>query len=850
MKGTRRSKVWLALGLVAMACLVLAGCPHNNLLDSSGGGGAGNGGGGRGGSDGVQLVVTNFVDGGPVASRSIGWLGGPQRTIAPEHIDLTVEDEIKKYVFVASATGDGTWGPTFVDISSGTGAATLDGLGSGTWEVTLEAYDVQKLNGQGAIQGTTKEDIMEQDTPDEVKALKNIALVLSGGATVDTNSGAQVTLTLTKDRVDGSGTVDVAVYFTNQTDVQEIFTNGKYKVTAELVDPLTWQQVPDSEVILFEKKDPPAQDTDTDPKQAFEYRVYNTTNGLYEMKQVESVPQNQKKVLEYKPTTGGAGASLTIPKGKYLLRVTVTNLVDGSTLQRIDPDTYVDPNVELKDVFEIDGIIGVKPNALADFDVYWSKPGTADQLDGYTATFVWKGNDYRASGYTIELADITSIYKYDGGQTKVKTDVEHDFTNAAILWEKLDAHPDTFNKHVTTLDWRTTPQANTSFPKWEGGFLLQGNTRLDLRLQSGHVYSARIRASNGSSLHSDWTYIGSGTTTAPTPPGTATKFEIANTKGIFDLVKIAYNLQGTMDMYTLLANRNTDWQVQGDTKVAGEALLQVAAYTPGTPIDLAYGFEGETVNAVGGDQVLTVSGQTDIVRSWLGWQDTKTKGLFGPVSAPARVPAWTKADWEYSGYTDLELTPVGAGGSNINVKAETAGTFDVISKDTVGFSTAQPDGAAESKILNDLTQFTQGQTTPDIYRNAGTTRLVAVIGGTQRLPTPAFTLHVSVGKNDTVVKSPLEDKNGNTIEVVSLEAQVFGPGSATSALRTASGFTAATGDVPAYVVFENGESLAGLRAGDGYTLMVRATMGQGFTASMQIPMTILYADQVANATIP
>ncbi len=165
--------------IIAMA-LVLAGCPHNGLLERGGGPGAGSG--GRGGSGGVQLIVTNFVDGGLVGNRSA--LSGSMRTIAPEHIDLTQQTEVDKYVFVAYATGNGTWGPEFIDIAPGSGIASL-GMGSGTWDVTLEAYDVERLKPD---LGNSKEEIIENKQPAEVQA-KGEALVLSGGATLDTSGG-------------------------------------------------------------------------------------------------------------------------------------------------------------------------------------------------------------------------------------------------------------------------------------------------------------------------------------------------------------------------------------------------------------------------------------------------------------------------------------------------------------------------------------------------------------------------------------------------------------------------------------------------------------------------------------
>ncbi len=853
-KSTGMRNGWIATALVVLAALVLAGCPHNGFLERGGGSGGGSS---RGGGGEVTLIITNFVDGGPVTNRSA--LSGSMRTIAPEHIDLTVDAEIAKYVFVAYATGNGTWGPQFIDIASGTGQAVL-GLSGGTWEVTLEAYDVERLKANAGtvgatINGTNKEDIMRQDDPAEVQKVTD-ALVLTGGAMVDTGGGNQVTLTLTNDTVAGDGEVDIAVYFTNQNDVQSIFGGAtNYEVSAALVNLVTQQVVmvgtePSSQ-ILYSRQ--PA--VDTDPN-GYDYQSYDPQTKTYSTNNVTTVPGNTK-VLRYNPKSVAGQQALKIPHGKYMLLVTVTDTNTDTELYRSDSDFIVDANRITIGMFEINGILGVAPSKPGAFDVYWTKPTTKDQLEGFDAAFVWGESNLDAVGYTIEIADITSIYRLDGGNTQIQVvgGTYETFTSAQNLWEDfLDqttkiADP---SPYVTRLDWKITPQSLTNIPRWISGSLLIGNTSLSLRMETGHVYTARIRADNGTNSSSDWTYIGSGTTTL----ATATKFDVPATKGIFDLMQFSYILKAT-DMWTLVADRNADMRVNNgaDTQVKDEDLLQVVEYNPGTKAELDYGFEGNTVEASQDDQVLTVEGQVDIVQSWQGWQDTRNGALFGPVSGPAAGPAWVKADWTYDGFNDLDLEPVGAGGSSIRLQTETAGTFNVLSLDTVGFGTATPTNTLNKSTLAGLVAFSP-TSTRGVYKNAAGNRLVVVIERDRNQNPVTYQdieLYVSVGDKGTgvdQVTATLSDKNGTAIKVSNLQVQILENGH-TVLKRTAS-FTSATADVPAYSVFNlaNANGLMGMRPGNNYELKVQVTTGQGYTPTIQMPLTILYADQAATANIP
>ncbi len=668
-----------------------------------------------------------------------------------------------------------------------------------------------------------------------------------------------MTLTLTNDTIEGDGTVDVAVYFKNQNDVQGIFgVATNYEVSAALVNLVDQQVVmvggdPTSQILY--SRQPAA--VDTDPN-GYQYESYDPQTKAYAIKTVTTDPGNTK-VLRYNPKTLQGQQAIQVPSGRYMLLVTVTDTNAGTELYRSDFDFKVEANRTTTGVFEIDGILGVAPSEPGAFDVYWSKPTTIDQLEGFNADFVWSESDLNAVGYTIEIADITDIYKLDGQdmQIQVVGGGYETFTDAQNLWEAfLDSSAKIADPslYVTRLDWKTSPQTLSNIPRWVDGSLLVGNTSLGLRLKTGHVYTARIRADNGTNSSSDWTYIGTGTTTH-----TATKFNVPADKGIFDLMQFSYILKET-DMWTLAADRNTTMSVDngaGDTLVEGEALLQVVEYQPGTPVDLEYGFEGDTVEAAPGDQVLTLKGQDDIVPSWQGWQDTKTKALFGPASGqvPGGGPTWTKADWTYDGFNDLDLEPVGAGGSSIKIQVETAGTFNVLTLDTVGFGSAQPANNSNKSTLAGLTAFSPASP-KGIYKNAAGSRLVVVIERDRNQSPTTYQdmeLYVSVGdKGDGVdqVTATLSDKNGTAIRVTDMQVQILENG--ITVLKRSGGFTSATADVPAYSVFNqaNNSGLMGMRSSNSYELMVQVTTGQGFTISTKLPLTILYTDQAATATIP
>ena len=835
----RKGLKWLAAGLVMAASMVLLGCPHNNVIehDVVSGSGATTG---RGSNDGVKLVITNFVGAG-------AGVNGPARTIAPEHIDLKDQTERNKYLFIAKGTQDGaiySYGPEFIDITN-TGEATLNIKDNGVWDITVEAYDVTAVVAAagGAITGD-KAAIM--GNPDHAKTIANTPLtygsakVMSGSATINLGGGTRaVTLTLGTDAVAGEGTIDVAVHFKTQTDVAVIFAIGSpYTVTAELVDLVSGDVVSGTggtttKIIT------------TEVLTNFEYRFYNSLNSTYETKQLNETPR-QNKLLSYKLD------AVKIPKGKYMLRVKIENATDNTVLYRADPAFYVDGNRVTKGEIEIEDLLGSKPKKPDAFEVYYTAPTTTDAQTGYKADFVWTETDFYGVGYTLEIANITDIYKLDITNTQVTTLLgDETFAGAEALWTILDEptkiSADAREKYVQTLTWDPNKASNI---ERISGSLLAGSTNVQVRLGTGSVYSARIRADNGINNSSDWTYIG--TTGAGTQqPGTATKFIVPETKGIFDLVKISYVLNN-VDLYELQGDRTIDMEVNplADVKKTGKDLLQVQEYTPTQNVVLTYAYDNSTVQTTTGSYVLAVKGGNKIVASWLGWANKMPGGteLFGPVSGatPAAGGAWTKAEWKYGGFKDLSLEPAGAGGSSLNVQAEVAGTFDVLSLNTIGFTaTTVPTQVTDANTVEGLTVYAGGTAAKNtIYKNTGNTKLVVVLGRDKLLNTyEDFKLYVSVGDNNTAnhVEPTLKDLNGNPITVTSVVAKVQ---SNLTTLKTSGAITKATTTVPAYteLTLIDSTSGSGMRPGE-YTLLVEMTTAQGYVVTQQIPMVVLFEDQ-------
>lgn len=803
MKGTRRSKVWLALGLVAMACLVLAGCPHNNLLDSSGGGGAGNGGGGRGGSDGVRLVITNFVSEEGAANRSASWLGGPQRTIAPEHIDLTDQTTLEKYVFVANGTstsGD-TFGPKFIDIAQGTGEVNLDISGSDAWTITVEGYAVDKLTGP---LGAADRNGILQKQPNEVTAQKADALVLQGGAILDLGAGGnRVTLTLTNDGVGTNGDVNLDIYFDTDADKTKIEDNT-YDVTVALYDLVTGEMVATTENKII---------TGTRPADPENYNVTDVPKGNYQFRLTVTDPADSDKAVAY-----------------YVDEIVVEgNRAASTTSQHQD-------GVHIANLFN-------DPSKPTGFEVYWSKPQAGELKEGYLAYFQWSGLSYNAVGVDIEIADITNWYKYDAAKDKVAFNGDQELNAQTDIWTQIDGLPGAgaVQKEavVTNLSWNSFYQDAQEYPAiYRDGSQLTGSSGVVFLMESGHVYSARIRAV-GAQAPSDWVVVGTaGTVVQPQNLAgvaggvNATKFERPATVGLFDLYTVTYDLQ---DQFLLF--KTTDGVSIG-TKATTDDLLSYHEYKPGTPYQVVMKY-GNMTAPVTNDWFLypqlTSNGQAptqlnDRRQGWTGWENSHDASQKFTVGNNWGAPG-------YSGHKNLRLTQVGGGSGGVQVKAETSGTFNVLDDTNVLVAIE----ADETKTVQDAgwQELTNGDTNGGVGTDVKTTGLglgkdnTRYILNLNRGATTKTFLYVAVGDDATADKvGILTDENNSEFIVGDIQVEVK------KGLTNVKSFTQVASSAAAAWA-----NMDGMASGD-YTLHVKIRTSTGYYQTYQVPLAVKYDDQV------
>lgn len=787
MKARKMLGMWLALALVAVAGLVLTGCPHNNLMDR---GEAVGGGSGRSGNKGVQLVITNFIqDTGSTASYL-----NPLRTISPGHINLKDQLEVDKYVFIVEGTGNGTsFGPEFIDIDGATGMANLGIGGFGFWEVTVQGYDVEKLKVPLAV--NNKNDIVTTKKPTEVTAEKATALVLQGQSTLDLNTGARITMTLTNDGVGTEGDVLLEINFDTPSDVTTIDTSD-YVVKAALYD--------------------------------------------FTTKQIVSTPTGQ---AETQLRDSGAGDRLANPetfnvigvkKGRYQFRLTVIDNADNSVQAYWSDDIYIEGNRTTQKEINVQNLFSEKPSDPTAFEVYWTVAPESELKDGFLATFTWSGLSYNAVGVNIQIADITEWYQYDMLQSQHKFNnfnTSSDQIDRTTLWDKIEALSDaTVPKKtdvVTEITWDNSPQNATRYPAiYRNGSQLNGNSEVTFLMQHGHVYTARIQAA-GAQTNSGWVVIGTGAAPAA---GLPTKFILPSTTGLFDLVQIKYDLENGK----YLLKQTPDGLAIG-TDATNTNLLQHTEYKEpvATPIDinLKYSLTG-MVTPQPNDWFLysTTTPPTQLderIRSWKGWRDT--------VGTTEITP---DQNWQYAGYKSLQL--VALAGSSVNTQAETSDTFNVLDKNKV-LVKLENDGAQGNK--NNWDELINGDTNPTpgaggidpkntglaLKEDAAKNRFIINL---KRGGTPQTWLYVSAGADATDTKvGILQDKNQNDFTVKDITVTLSQGG---VDYKT---FTKDAGGYSAHA------QLDGLRSGD-YTLRVKILTSSGYEESYQTTLVVKYDDQV------
>lgn len=455
----------MVASVLALLVLTLAGCKNgmlgedeatvNGLRDA--------------GDRTARVTITNFAG------------DGKMRTITPDSIDLAAS--AGDYVFVATGTNNRVpMDAAIVPVDGVSGRVDLSGLNPGTWTITITAYSVQLLNGEGV----TLTDV------NAVMAEKDTCAVLSGTGYVDLrNSSSDVKITLTPAGMGTEGNVDVKLNL--HTEDQTKIQTNRYTVKIGV------------------------------------YNGSTLVNG-YEA-DVSTTAQAQREIRY----------TQKLPVGLYVLKVSITDTVTGKGPWVWSDHIYVEGNRDTAPVTPIDmeKLIGEAPKPPKNFAVYYDTDTVNSNTGSYTATFAWDRDSHNEQGFKLQIYDITDKYDYTGGVMQYDSQT---FTSAENLWTVVNQNQDKDTKGLKTKE---TMGTDVTYPKYAGGNLMAASTYVDYTLQTGHVYVFRLQAENTAG-DSEWVYFtGTGTepTSKNTHPANATLNRLdQNVAGVFT---VTYDLQDT-----------------------------------------------------------------------------------------------------------------------------------------------------------------------------------------------------------------------------------------------------------------------------------------------------------------
>ncbi len=793
----RKCLKWLAAGLVMVASMVLLGCPHNNLIehDVVSGSGATSG---RGSNGGVKLVITNFTDNSAGTNRANNAVLNPLRTIAPDHIDIKAN--ASQYVFVAegiSSSGQ-KYDPAYITVDPITGEAALGISGSGVWTVTVSAYEVAKLVGKPGVNGNTNVEIMTQ-TPDVSKVTdqKAAALILQGKATLNLgmNTSGAITVTLTNDGVGTQGNVQIEVNF-DAGDYTKL-NSADYKVN---------------------------------------FGLYNFETGELVQTGAGAAEEDVEGDVLANPQTTGIS---DVPKGRYQFRVTIIENNGGTAVAYWADDIIVEGNRNVTQQVTVSKLFE-KPAAPTAAGIYWSQKETTETREGFLGYLSWNGMPFNAVGVDVQIANITKWYSLNVADDQMNLDGTgaQNIVDHTDLWTKIDARAGqlspSFEDIVTELKWSDVPQKAKQFPAiYKSGSVLNGSNGVVFLMQTGQVYSVRIRAA-GARDNSDWLIIndtsvaGMGAkpkmlTTAADNTGTddAKNFNTGKlAKGLFDLVMLKYDLEGKYE----LAKTNAG-PVKG-TKASTSDLVVYSSY--GDPISIALKYT-DMGSPQEHDWFLYPIGGLDInarLKGWKGWN-----GVEEP-SQTYVAPTWGN----YSGHKNLTLVTVG-GDASVKVESETAGTFNVLTEDNV-LVALEVDGAQSATV--GFNELANGGTNPNgqggadvkntelgIQKDGAGNRYILNVDNDGTIQT---WLYVSVG-SDPAAPGILDDKNSGKFTVKDIKVTLLQNG-----VTAVKQFTKGSDSI-AFAQMD------GLQTGT-YTLRVEVLGSSGYWVSYQTALAIKNDTQV------
>ncbi len=287
--------------------------------------------------------------------------------------------------------------------------------------------------------------------------------------------------------------------------------------------------------------------------------------------------------------------------GTYLFKVTFEKT--GSNKKFYWSDVLVVlPGKTIENAVGIPNVIGTAPKAPTAFKAGYVE-NSEDKFSGwYTTAFEWERGSKNENNFEIEIFE---------------------FNDAATVTPPADAD----------AAWPTAPTAGTSVPygskfssvaNYEGGSLLSGNTKAQLRLELGKRYFARIRAVNDAGEF-DWKLVA--LADAPAEPTGTQKF----TGNTINRYRLTYFMHGG----TYYADKTTAEAGTGGS-TADRVSYHCEDSTTGTAIIKADGTAGNPI----------IKKNT---YTWSYWSKDTTSETASRYNEPGAAPE------AYKGYKNLDL---------------------------------------------------------------------------------------------------------------------------------------------------------------------------------------------------
>ena len=288
--------------------------------------------------------------------------------------------------------------------------------------------------------------------------------------------------------------------------------------------------------------------------------------------------------------------------GTYLFKVTFEKTNSNKKFYWSDV-LVVLPGKTIDNAVGIPNVIGTAPTAPTAFKAGYVENSEDKYLGWYTAAFEWERGSKNENNFEIE------VLEFNDADTAVTPPADAD---AAWTTALADGKSVTYDSKLST-------EAN-----YEGGSLLSGNTKAQLRLELGKRYFARIRAVNDAG-ESAWTLVG---LTAALAETTGTQKFTGNT---INRYRLTYFMNGG----AYYADKTkADAGTDGSTADIVEYYCENS--TAGTAI--------KTADGTAGNPIIKKNTYT-----WSYWSKDATSEAASRYNEPGTAPA------NYTGYKNLDL---------------------------------------------------------------------------------------------------------------------------------------------------------------------------------------------------